>query len=82
MVSRRNQPALCETNGMALPALGATPDGTIRSFDKSAIASDCFFSAKSVVEKHGFATGESTWIERRIVRRSLEEVLYGHLAIV
>ena len=43
MVSRRNQPALCETNGMALPAFGATPDGTIRSFDMLAIASGYFF---------------------------------------
>ena len=62
---------------MALPRFGATPDGTIRSFDKRAIASDCFFSANNVFEKHGFATGESTWIERRMVRRFLEEVRLG-----
>ena len=62
---------------MALPGFRATPDGTIQSFDKRAIASDCCFSVNSVVEKHGFATGESTWIERRMVRRSLEEVHLG-----
>ncbi len=75
MVSRLIAPALCETNGMALPGFGATPYETIRSFDKSAIASDYFFSVNSVVEKPGFATGESTWIERWMVRRLPEEVL-------
>jgi hypothetical protein len=60
-----------------LPKLGATPYGTIVSFDMSAIASDCFISAKSIVEKHGLSTGESTWIERWMVRRFLEEVRLG-----
>jgi len=59
----------------ALPELGATPYGTIVSFDMSAIASDCIFAKKSVAKKHGLATGESTWIERQMVRRFLEEVL-------
>ena len=40
----------------------------------SAIASDCFISVKSIVEKHGLATGESTWIEGKMVPRFLEEV--------
>ena len=57
--------------------LGATLYGKIVSFDMSAIASDCFISAKSIVEKHGLATGESTWIERWMVRRFLEEVRLG-----
>jgi hypothetical protein len=75
MVSRLIAPALCETNGMALPGFGATPYETVRAFDKSAIASDYFFSVNSVAEKPGFATGESTWIERWMVRRLPEEVL-------
>jgi hypothetical protein len=68
-------PLFFDEYGIALPAFGVTPYGTIVSFDMSAIASDCFFSAKSVVEKHGLATGESTWIERGMVPGFLEEVL-------
>jgi hypothetical protein len=45
------------------------------SFDKNAIASDCFFAKKSVVEKPGFATAESAWIERKMVPGFLGEGL-------
>ena len=47
----------------------------IVSFDMSAIALIALLK-KSVVGKYGFATGESTWIERQMVRRFLEEVLW------
>jgi hypothetical protein len=49
--------------------------GKIVSFEMSAIASDCFISVKSIVEKHGLSTGESTWIERKMVPGFLGEVL-------
>jgi hypothetical protein len=67
-------PLFLDEYGIALPGFEATPFGTIVSFDMSAIASDCFFSAKSVVEKHGLVTGESTWIGRGMVPRFLEEM--------
>ena len=54
---------------------GATRYRTIMSFDKNAIASDCFFAKKSVVEKPGFATAESAWIERKMVPGFLGEGL-------
>ena len=57
-----------------LPGFGATAYGTIVSFDMIVAAADGFFSGESVVEKHGFGTGESTWIERKMVRRFLKEV--------
>jgi hypothetical protein len=70
-------PLFLDEYRIALPGFGATPYGTIGSFDMSAIASDCIFAKKSVAKKHGFDTGESTWIERWMVRRFLEEVRLG-----